>query len=209
MRQIREWHTSILGSCLLLVVVAAASVGLNTSLSAPPRFDGAGYAVLGEALTSGLGYREINQPAMPRHDHFPPGYPVALALLWWFTGRSVAAAHVLSVICTVTAVLLAWRWLRTIYSARPALILGLALALNWTWGRVGGSVQSEPFFMFWQLLTVLVALEAGHRGGIKVGILLGAVLAVSMLVRQVGACLGVAVVLDLALRGAGTRYSLP
>ena len=138
MRQIHERLVSTLGPCMFLAVVAAASVGLNTDLSAPPRFDGAGYAVLGEALASGAGYREISEPGSPRHAHFPPGYPAALALLWSFTGRSVVAAHVFSISCTVAAVLLAWRWFRTIYSPRLALILGLALALNWTWGRVGG-----------------------------------------------------------------------
>jgi hypothetical protein len=59
MRQTRGRFALTLGSILLLVITAAASIGLNTDLSAPPRFDGAGYAVLGEALASGRGYREI------------------------------------------------------------------------------------------------------------------------------------------------------
>ncbi len=185
-------------SAILAVVVT--SVGLNGDLSAPPRFDGAGYAVLGEALASGRGYREINEPGSPRHDHFPPGYPTALALLWRLTGRSVAAAHLFSAFCTVVAVLLAWRWFQKIYSPRSALILGLALALNWTWGRVGGSIQSEPFYLVWELLAVLVAVTAGLRGGMGVGIVLGVVLASGMLVRHVGVCLAVAVFIDLGLR---------
>ena len=61
MRPIWKRLASSLGPCLLLVVVAA-SVGLNMNPSAVPRFDGAGYAVLGQALTTGQGYREINKP---------------------------------------------------------------------------------------------------------------------------------------------------
>ena len=197
MRPIRRKLGSGLGSGLVLAIVAVASVGLNTDLQAPPRFDGAGYAVLGEALATGRGYREISDPATPRHAHFPPGYPAALAVLWWSTGRSVAAAHVFSVACIVAAVLLAWRWFLTIYSRRVALLLGLALAVNWTWGRVGGSIQSEPLYIFCELLAVLVAVQAGRRDGIAIGMVLGLVLAVCVLTRHVGVCLIAAVVLDL------------
>src|SRR3954447_13231294 len=143
MKRLPRWVGSTLGPCVLLAAVAAVSVGLKTELSAPPRFDGAGYAVLGEALAVGRGYREIDRPGSPRHAHFPPGYPAALAILWKATGRSAAAAHLFSAGCMVAAVLLAWHWFRTIYPPGPALILGLALALNWTWGRTGGAIQSE------------------------------------------------------------------
>ena len=181
-------------------MVAVTSVGLSTDLQAPPRFDGAGYAILGEALATGRGYREISDPASPRHAHFPPGYPAALAILWWSTGRSVAAAHVFSVTCIVAAVLLAWRWFLTIYPRRLALILGLALAVNWTWGRVGGSIQSEPFYIVCELLAVLVAVQAGRRGGVAIAIVLGFVLAACVLTRHVGLSLVAAVLLDLGLR---------
>jgi hypothetical protein len=201
MRQNRTRLVSTLGSSIILAITTAASVGLNTDVSAPPRFDGAGYAVLGEALVSGRGYREINEPESPRHNHFPPGYPAALALLWLFTSRSVVAAHVFSTICTIAAVLLAWKWFRTLYLPRLALIMGMALALNWTWGRIGGSIQSEPLYMLCELSTVLIAIRAGRHSGIRTGIMLGVTLAISTLVRQVGGCLGVAVVLDLGLRG--------
>jgi hypothetical protein len=187
---------------LLLSVVSLASVVLNTDVHAPPRFDGAGCAVLGEALASGRGYREINDPDSPRHAHFPPGYPAALAVLWRCFGRSVEAAHVFSAGCTVAAVLVAWRWLRTIYRPPTALLLGLALALNWTWGRAGGAIQSEPLYMFWELLTVLIAIRVGRGESVPVpaGIGLGAVLAGCVLIRHVGICLAAAVLLDLGLR---------
>jgi hypothetical protein len=210
MRQISRRLISTLGPGFVLAAIAAASVGLNTDLTAPPRFDGAGYAVLGEALATGRGYREINEPDSPRHAHFPPGYPAALALLWWPAGRSVVAAHLFSAGCTVAAVFLAWRWFRTIYAPRPAGILGLALALNWTWGRVGGSIQSEPFYLLWELLAVLATVQAGRRAGSGDGagagtntgaaIGLGVALAACVLVRHVGVCLVVAVAVDLGMR---------
>src|SRR5437868_1319470 len=92
----------------LIFAAAAVSAAWSADLRTPPRFDGAGYAVLAEALATGQGYREIDRPDSPRHAHFPPGYPVALATLWSATGRSVPAAHGLSLISTVAATLAAW-----------------------------------------------------------------------------------------------------
>jgi hypothetical protein len=156
--------------------------------------------VLGEALASGRGYREIDVPDSPRHAHFPPGYPAALALLWRSFGRSAVAAHGFSAACTVTAVLLAYRWFGTLYPPRRALFLGLALALNWTWGRGGGAIQSEPLYSVWELLAVLATVRAGRCGGIGAGIVLGIILAGCVLTRHVGLCLVAASAVDLCLR---------
>src|SRR5947209_6133128 len=106
----------------MIALLAAVSLAGNTDLNAPPRFDGAGYAVLGEALATGRGYREIDRPEPTWHAHFPPGYPAALAALWRTTGRSVAAAHLVSGVCTVAATLAAWVWFRRLYSSRIALV---------------------------------------------------------------------------------------
>ena len=49
----------------------------NTRFHSPPRFDGAGYAVLAESLLAGQGYREIDHPERPPHAHYPPGRGIA------------------------------------------------------------------------------------------------------------------------------------
>ena len=185
---------------LILAAVATASTALNADLQSTPRFDGAGYAVLGEALATGRGYYEINRPNAPPHDHFPPGYPLALGAMWRLTGRSIVAAHLLSIMCTVMVVILAWRWFRAMYTPKTAFLLGLALAVNWTLGRVGGSIQSEPLYMFWELVTVLLACQAERRDTFVIGIGLGVALAASMLTRHVGICLVPAIAVVLGLR---------
>ena len=83
----RKRFASTFGSCLFLAVVAAASVALNTDLSAPPRFDGAGYAVLGEALASGAAIVKSTSQNRPGMTTSPPG----ILLLWLFSGGSPAA----------------------------------------------------------------------------------------------------------------------
>ena len=185
----------------LVVALAAASAWRSTDPRDPPRFDGAGYAVLARSLAEGEGYRGIDHPEAPRHAHFPPGYPLALAALWRATGgASTASAHALSVACTAGAALAAWRWFRVLYPPRTALALGLALAVNWTWARTGGAIQSEPLFLLLGGLALLAAVRAGRRGGVANGLVLGALLAACALTRHVGVALGSACGVDLLLR---------
>lgn len=186
----------------LVAATACLLVGLNTRLNAPPRFDGAGYAVLGEALATGQGYREIDRPDRPLHAHYPPGYPIALAMLWRLSGRSAAAAHLLSLACTVLTVFLGWLCFRRLYRHLPgvAFVLGLALACNWTWGRAGGEIQSEPLFLLLEMLALFLALSNQSHDRLTAGLALGATLGICVLTRHVGAVLAAAVLLDLWLR---------
>ena len=180
----------------LAVLALALLIGLKTNWQAPPRFDGAGYAVLAESLRTGQGYRAIEHPDAPRHAHFPPGYPVALATVWTFTGPSFPVAHGFSLACTIGAVLLFRRWLNARMPALPASLLTAALAINWTWGRVGGAIQSEPLFL---LLSsgLLVASDQARGKSFLAWIGLGALAAGCVLTRQVGIMLAAAVGIDL------------
>lgn len=190
-----------------IAVIASLMVAGNSSLSAPPRFDGAGYAVLAWALAQGHGYREIDHPEAPRHAHFPPGYPLALAGVWRLGGRSLPAAHVFSGLCALGAILAAWRWFRMLYSARVAFLLGVALAVNWTWARTGGVIQSEPLYLLLGQCAILLACWDGRQHtalsrsvAVARGGALGVLLAASVLTRHVGACLVAAILLDLLMR---------
>ena len=184
----------------LIIALATVCAVLSADFNAPPRFDGAGYAVLARALATGEGYREIDRPNSPRHAHFPPGYPIALAALWRITGWSVLAAHALSLILSVAATLAAWRWFRAIEGSRVAMLLGLALAVNWTWARSAAAIQSEPLYLLLSQLAVLVATRAARCGGFAQGIGLGILLGGSMLTRQVGVAVAAAVGVDLFQR---------
>jgi Dolichyl-phosphate-mannose-protein mannosyltransferase len=185
------------GRCLAIgtavVLVAGLSVGLNTGFRSPPRFDGAGYSVLALSLMEGRGYHEIDRPDAPPHDHFPPGYPLALATLWSVTGRSILAAHLFSMACTITAVGLAWCWFRRIIEAPfVADALGLTLAVNWTWGAVGGAIQSEPLYLLLSMIVLNVANVRSRFASLGLGILLG----LCVLTRHVGIGLLIAVLID-------------
>ena len=180
------------GACLIAVASALAMVGQG-NFTAPPRYDGAGYAVLARSLAAGTGYRAIDHPDRPRHAHFPPGYPVMLALVWSLTGPSALAAHLVSSLCTIGATLGAWWWFRGLYPRAVALVLGLALALNWGWVRTGSAIQSEPLYMLLSQVTILAAVRAAARGSVGRCLALGGLLAACLLTSQIAIGLVVAV----------------
>lgn len=189
-----------IGHGAIVATLAAVCIGLNTDFQSPPRFDGAGYAVLAKALETGRGYRAIDHPDQPWHAHFPPGYPLTLAAVWRLAGPSALSAHLVSFACVVAATLGFWTWFRRLYSPKVALIPGMALALNWTWGRTGGAIQSEPLYLLLGSLVLLVATRVSETGRIFLAPILGVLLGVSVLTRHVGGCLVLAVCAELLLR---------
>lgn len=185
---------------LAIILAAIVSVLGNTRFEAPPRYDGAGYAMLGRSLAAGRGYRQASHPEAPPHTHYPPGYPLVLALEFRALGSSLAAAHGLSVVCTVAAVALTWAWYRRLYRPEVAALLGIALAVNWTWGRIGGTIQSEPLYLLLSAVALVLASRP-RLGSIGSGAVLGLVLGACTLTRHVGACLALAIVAELVWRG--------
>jgi Dolichyl-phosphate-mannose-protein mannosyltransferase len=186
-------------------VIAATSLALiawNGGWRAPPRFDGAGYAVLARALVSGQGYRAIDHPDRPLHAHFPPGYPLVLALTWIVAPDSLVAAHCVSCVCTVGATLAAWCWLRRFSSGPAAFILAMALAANWLWVRTGNALLSEPLYLLLEQLAVLAAVRVCVRPNLRLRdfATLSVLLAGCCLTRQVAVGIVLAVVIDLAWR---------
>ncbi len=197
--------TTTVLSAALIAAVSALAAAFNSDWSAPPRYDGAGYAVLARALLEGQGYRAIDHPDRPRHAHFPPGYPLVLAATWRVVGVSMPAARAVSLACTVGATLLAWCWFRRILPATAALLLALALAVNWLWARTGASIQSEPLYLLLSQLAILVASRpvrdtSTGRSLIRAAAL-GTLLAAAILTRHVAVGLALGVLLDQAMRG--------
>lgn len=201
-KRVRRTAATI-ASVTLVAAAAALAAAAGTDWSAPPRYDGAGYAVLARSLLEGQGYRAIDHPDRPRHAHFPPGYPLVLAATWKLTGISTVAARVASLVCTVGATLAAWCWFRRLVPTPAALLMAMALALNWLWARTGAAIQSEPLYLVLGQLAILVASVPGRKpaggGSIFRPFAVGTLLAAAILTRHVAAGLALAVLIDRAL----------
>jgi hypothetical protein len=195
----------------LIALVTAVFIAINADWDAPPRFDGAGYAILARSLRQGTGYRAIDHPNSPEHNHFPPGYPAALALVWSAVGESAISARLFSAACTVVAAIAAYFWFRRIDPlpdpnhkpiaawSRSSVWLGLALAVNWNWARTGSGIQSEPLFMAIGQIILLIATTSPEKGTCGRAVFLGGLLAAATLTRHVGIGLVGALLLNMKL----------
>ena len=69
---------------LAAALVCAVAASLVVPYPAGIFHDDGVYLVLAKALASGNGYRYLHLPGAPLATHYPPGYPLLLALLWTF-----------------------------------------------------------------------------------------------------------------------------
>lgn len=121
-----------------------------------PGGDNAGYMILGKALRTFSGYRDLYLPGSPLHAKYPPFYPLVLAVLGWVGGLQLF--KVASLLLTTGAVALVGflgrRWLGT----RRGLLAALVVAVNPVLLEYSHYVLSEAPFVALVLLA-LWALE--------------------------------------------------
>jgi len=71
---------------LLPVFAAALAVAVALWASSPYAVgvfhDDGVYAILGKSIATGQGYRFLHLPGAPAATHYPPGFPLLLALVW-------------------------------------------------------------------------------------------------------------------------------
>src|SRR5512142_216136 len=67
-----------------LVALCAVIAGVHAMTPSPVGvfYDDAMYVALGKAIAHGQGYAYLNLPDAPAATHYPPIYPLLLALLW-------------------------------------------------------------------------------------------------------------------------------
>jgi len=179
-------------------------------------YDDVVYVSLAKAIATGQGYHSIHLVSAPVHEKFPPGVPLVYALGWGVTG-SLDGTLWFGLWLTIGAValgagLLFWY---SRYSLGNGLVLTAVLVLmpvllQRSIRYYAGAV-SEP----WYLLTWAAALiladtlsrraEEGNRRTIGTAIVLGLVLAASVLFRAQAIVLIPAILIALLLRRATWR----
>ncbi len=164
-----------------------------------PGGDNAAYLILGEALRTGEGYRDLFLPGTPLHHKYPPLLPLLLALSGWVGG--VIVAKVLMLAFTAGVVWVTAHFGRRCAGKRPALAAAGVLAVNPTLLEYGHYILSEaPFTLF-----VMVALWLALRDDGKGAVFAVVAAALAFMTRTAGVALLVALPLAWVLEGRRRR----
>ena len=188
-----------------------AAIALAVALAAIPNWpigvfqDDGIYVVLGKALASGEGYRYLNLPGAPYATHYPPGYPLLLALLWKVSPQfpqnvalfTFANAGFLAITAFVT-----FRFAhgRLRLSTLGAAIVALAGSVSIPVLIFGVFALSEPMFMALVIIVLLVAERAADRASWRDAAIAGFAAGALAMVRTTGVFVVPALALVLVLR---------
>lgn len=181
--------------------IIAAIVGLITLNYLPVGgfYDDGLYTILAKSLATGHGFRFLNLPGAPAAVHYPPGYPLLLAVLWKLGPAFPANVLWFKLLNVVLLAAIAWTSCR--YAVRVLQLSPWLAVLATLLGTITipmlvltTLVLSEPLFLA-LLVPVLILAERMTREGPvrRQAVFLGAMSAVVMLVRSIGVVLVVAV----------------
>jgi 4-amino-4-deoxy-L-arabinose transferase-like glycosyltransferase len=195
---------------LLIAALALYVVRYLTAVQLGVTTDDARYMVLAESFLRGQPYRIISFPDAPLETVFPPGYPLfVLAPAALIFGFNYALLRAVSIILTLGNVLLTYALVKKHLPTRSATLLVTAMfALNHVVAGLAGMAMSEPAFMFFLLLHLVLLQWWTERGGVRepqIGFLLvlALVMAAAVLTRYQGlALVAASVVYLLAQRRA-------
>ena len=168
---------------VLPVVVALVAILTITPWPVGAFQDDAMYTVLAKSLAEGRGFRFLNLPGEPNATHFPPGYPLVLALVWrlWPSfPDNIVAFKFLNAFFLGAAASGAYVFARRRFATPVPGALAIALigTLSIVVLLVTGVVMSEPMFLamlFPSLLAAERAVDTGKgRDALVAGLWLGA-----------------------------------
>jgi hypothetical protein len=195
------------GAVPLLVAVCTAAVAIWAIEPWPVGVfqDDGIYAMLGKAIASGEGFHYLNLPDAPAATHYPPGYPLVLAMLWRLFPEFPANTAVflfanVAFLCAAAVGVWSFGQQRLRLSSGIAATAALATVACVPVLMFGVFVLSEPLFLA-LLFPVLIAGErAADSGAPRDAALAGLLAGVLAMVRTMGVWVAVAIVIVLLLR---------
>jgi len=123
--------------------------------------DNANYYMLGQALHQGEGYVSMNSIYKTPNNHFPPGYPVILSILYFFSD-SFASVKFLNALFLLGGLLLSLMLIREVSGDKIAWISIPFLLLNVHFLKYSTMMMTEMPFLFFSLLSFWFFLK-GHK----------------------------------------------
>lgn len=178
----------VFGTAALVLLVAIVTI---TPWPVGAFQDDAIYTILAKALATGEGYRMIDMPGAPNATHYPPGYPLVLAVLWkiWpqfpqnVTLFKFANAFFLSMAAVGTYVYVRSRFKAPVAASAVAAIAGtISIVIL----LITGVVLSEPLFMALLLPTLIACERAVDRQSPYAALIAGLLIGALAMVRTVG-----------------------
>lgn len=163
----------------------------------PAANDDAQYVLLARSLRS-FNYRDSHIPGAPVHAQYPPVYPALIAAGTAVFGEHLAVVQVVTILCSMLALLLIFDTARRLASPLVGLLLLAPLAFNAHLVTYASRIASEmPYAMFsFAALWVLVAFPQSRRPLLWVGLLT----ILAALTRSAGLALVVALLALLLLQ---------
>ena len=197
----RERHWSALAAAIAIAVTIVAFEPFPVGVWV----DDGHYVILARALASGDGYRYVNLPGAPFATHFPPGYPVFLAVLTRLVPAFPANVRLFvfanAVFTATTAAAIVVLGHRRLSLPLPVATLA---AVSWAIAvptlMLSTAVMSEPFFLALLLPTLLLAERAARDGRARATVVVALMLAACFLVRSIGVAACGALIVVLAAR---------
>ena len=146
------------GFFLPVAIVFALGLSLLRFSSIPVGtfFDDANYLILAEGLVTGAGYRLINFPSMPTEQAFPPGWPLLLAPIVGLFPGNLFLPKLLTLLFTLGSIVLADQLFKDRLEPVERLLFLLMVSLNPLLIGSAGTVMSEPAYLFFSLLTLVL-----------------------------------------------------
>jgi hypothetical protein len=180
-----------------VVAVLVAAIALAVALAAVPNWpagvfqDDGIYVILGKALASGEGYRYVNLPGAPYATHYPPGYPLFLALLWKVSPRfpqNVALFTFANAGFLALAAFGTFRFARDRLrlSTLGAAVVAIAGTVSMPAIIFGVFALSEPMFMALLMLVLIYAERSAERASWRSAFFLGLAGGALAMVRTTG-----------------------
>ena len=164
------------------------------------------YALLGRAIASGQGFHYTQLPGAPAATHYPPLYPLVLAVVWRLAPSfpdNIAAFLAVNAMFVGLAAFGAFHFARRQLAWRDEWAAAFALAATLTTPvlTLSGAVLSEPFFLAGLWAALVAAEQAGQPAGTRrEAMLAGAWAGGLVLVRTHAVALVLALILVLAVR---------
>ncbi len=199
-------RATMIGAALTALIVLAVGLAVIDSLPVGVFYDDGMYVVLAKSLATGHGLRWLNLPGTPQATHFPPGYPLLLALVWTmipsFPANVLAFKAMNALLLAVAAgamVVLAERSFGMPRLAACALALAGCIGIPML--TLSSLVLSEPFFLALLVPALMFAERVTSRSRRLLDlILLGFIAAALTLVRTHGVAFVAAIALALVVR---------